>query len=99
MLRPGPRPPCPDCDADDVLALRLIFRHHPPLLLRWLAPLFPIHLTLVYTCTACHHLVRINTIHPRSRALLPSAAQRARSPATTPPRPPACDTYTRTSVL
>jgi len=99
MLRPSPRPPCPDCGTDDVLALHACYRYRPPRALRWLTRVFPAHFTLVYTCTACHHLVWINTIPPRSRALLLSTALRARSSTTMPPRPPTCHTSTRTSVL
>ncbi len=62
------RPPCPDCGADDVLALHASYRHRPPRALRWLTLVFPAHFTLVYTCTACYHLVCINTIRPRSHA-------------------------------
>jgi len=99
MFRPYPRPPCPDCGADDALAFHASYRHRPPRALRWLARVFPAHLTLVYTCAACHQRILINTIRLRSLTLLPSAAQRARSPATTPPQSPACAMYTRTSVL
>ena len=63
---PRPRPPCPDCGADDALALRAIYDYHPPLPLRWLAPFFPLHLTRAYACATCHHLVLINTIRPHA---------------------------------
>jgi len=99
MRRPDPRPPCPDCGADDVLVLHASYRPRPPRALRWLTCVFPAHLTLVYACTACHHLIWINTLRPRSRTLLPSAAPRARAPATTPSRPLTGHTSTRTSVL
>jgi len=58
-----------------VLALHASYRHRPPRALRWLTRVFPAHLTLVYTCTACHQLVWINTLRPRSCVLLPSAAR------------------------
>ena len=95
MLHPCPRPPCPDCGADDALALHASYRHHPPRALRWLARVVPAHLTLVYICAACHQRVLLNTIRPRSLVLLPSATQRARSPAP-PPWPPPCTMYNRT---
>ncbi len=82
MRRPDPRPPCPDCGADDVLALHASYRPRPPRALRWLTCVFPTHLTLVYTCTACHHLVCLNTLRPRSHVLLPSAAPHPRASAT-----------------
>ncbi len=69
MLRPGPRPPCPDCGADDALAVHASYRHRPPRALRWLALVFPAHLTLVYICAACHHRVLINTIRRTARPL------------------------------
>jgi len=71
MLHPCPRPPCPDCGADDALALRATYHSHPPLPLRWLAPFFPLHLTRAYACATCHHLVLINTIRPHAPALAP----------------------------
>jgi hypothetical protein len=63
---PRPLPPCPDCAADSALILRAVYRHYPSAPLRWLALLFPTHLTLVYSCAACHHRVLINTTCPRS---------------------------------
>jgi len=78
MLRPCPRPPCPDCGADDARALRAIYDYHPPLPLRWLAPCFPLHLTRAYACATCHHRVLINTIRPHApvRALRPRPPHR-----------------------
>jgi len=103
MLRTGPRPPCPDCGADDALALRATYHYHPPRDLRWLAPFFPLHLAHAYACVACHHRVLINTIRPhapvlalRPRPLRPRPLRRS---AATPLRPPTCNTYTRTSIL
>ncbi len=83
MLRPCPRPPCPDCGADDALALRVTYCHHPPRALRWLAPFFPVHLTRVYTCAACHHRVLINTIRPHAPVLAPRPRPPHRLPADT----------------
>ena len=80
MLHPCPHPPCPDCGADDALALRATYHYHPPLPLRWLAPFFPRHLTLIYTCAACHHRVLLPTIRPRSFSLLPCHAPRLTPP-------------------
>ncbi len=77
------RPPCPDCGADDALALRTSYRHRPPLPFRWLALLFPAHLTRAYACAACHRLILVNIIRPRSLALLPpsrSVPARGRRP-------------------
>ncbi len=78
MLHPCPHPPCPDCGADDALALRATYHYHPPLPLRWLARVFPRHLTLVYTCAACHQRV------PRQHHPSPRSPPRS-SPASAPP--------------
>ena len=80
MLRPCPRPPCPDCGADDALALCAIYHYHPPLPLRWLASFCPLHLTHAYACAICHHRILINTIRPHAPT---------RAPHPRPPRLPA----------
>ena len=95
MLRPGPRPPCPDCGTDDALVLRATYHYHPPRALRWLAPFFPLHLAHAYACVACHQRVLINTIRPHAPVLAPRPHPFRRS-AATPPQPPACIMYNRT---
>ncbi len=90
MRRPCPRPPCPDCGADDALALRATYHYHPPLPLRWLAPFFPLHLTRAYACAICHHRILINTIRPHAPACAPRSASAtpARAPRSTRARTP-----------
>jgi len=83
MLHPCPRPPCPDCGADDALALRAICHYHPPLPLRWLASFCPLHLTHAYACATCHHRVLINTIRPHAPLRAPRPRPPHRLPAST----------------
>jgi len=90
MLRSCARPPCPDCGADDALVLRASYRDYPPRALRWLARVFPTHLTHVYACAACQRCVPLTTIRPRSLALLPPPCA---------PRPFADDSATTTPRL
>jgi len=82
MLHPCPRPPCPDCGADDALAFHASYRHRPPRALRWLAPFFPLHLTRAYACAACHQRVLINTSRPHAPALAPRPRPPPPSPRT-----------------
>jgi len=93
MLRPLPRPPCPDCGTDDALALRASYRHRPPPALRWLALLFPLHLTRAYACAACHHLVLVKTIRPRPLALHDMLYASKNQGSLVEPLPLRCPTY------